>query len=172
MRLNLEVFTKIVLFFWGSLLNNTACSQSADSLTPAGSYTHSPHKATVYSLILPGAGQVYNKKYWKVPVIYGLMGTSGVLYYDYYQKVATQNAQFRSMYAAGTPPSVYQLEQRDNDRVNRDMMGLSFVLIYVLQVVDATVDAHFYGFDIDQKLSMSWFTTPSQLLSFHYHLDK
>jgi len=153
-------------------------AQSRDSLNSnipqdirANESSHSPHKATLWSLMLPGAGQVYNKKYWKVPVIYGLLGGSGYLFYDYQQKVRIQNDYFRNLYAQGKQPTVYETEQRDNDRVNRDIMGLAFVVIYALQVVDATVDAHFFEFDIDQKLGVSLLQNPGQLVSIQYRIS-
>lgn len=131
---------------------------------------HSPHRATVLSMVLPGAGQVYNKKIWKVPIVYGALAASGYFFNDFNQKVRIQNTYFTNLYAQNKQPTVFEIEQRDNDRVSRDVAGITFVLVYVLQIVDATVDAHFFEFDIDQKLGVSVFQSPQNALSFTYKI--
>ena len=145
-------------------------AQGTDSLELTPTALHSPHRATVLSLALPGAGQVYNKKIWKVPVIYGALAASGYFFYDFNQKVKTQNAYFTDLYAQNKQPSIFEIEQRDNDRVSRDVAGIAFVVIYVLQVVDATVDAHFFEFNIDQKLGVSVLQSTQNALSFTYKI--
>lgn len=118
--------------------------------------------------MLPGAGQVYNKKIWKVPIVYSALVASVYFFNDFNQKVRTQNTYFTNLYAQNKQPSVFEIEQRDNDRVSRDVAGIAFVLVYVLQVVDATVDAHFFEFNIDQKLGVSVLQSPQNALSFTY----
>ncbi len=148
-------------------------AQSQDSLNTIDTSVkslHSPHKATVLSLALPGAGQFYNKKYWKIPIVYGALAASGYYFYDFNQQVKTQNAYFTSLYAQNSQPTVFEIEQRDNDRVSRDVAGIAFVVIYVLQVVDATVDAHFFEFNIDQNLGVNLLRTPEYALNFTFKI--
>lgn len=145
-------------------------AQQKDSLASTPTALHSPHKATILSLTLPGAGQVYNKKIWKVPIIYGALAASGYFFYDFNQKVKSQNAYFTDLYTQNKQPSVFEIEQRDNDRVSRDVAGITFVVIYVLQIVDATVDAHFFEFNIDQNLGVSMLQSPQNALSFTYRI--
>lgn len=160
---------KSFLFFLGGIwcCPNTY-AQTPDSLEMNVSNPHSPHRATVLSLVLPGAGQVYNKKIWKVPIVYGALVASGYFFNDFNQKVRTQNTYFTNLYAQNKQPTVFEIEQRDNDRVSRDVAGIAFVVVYVLQVVDATVDAHFFEFNIDQKLGVSLLKSPQNALSFTY----
>ncbi len=166
-------FSNIFLYvftLWGIFHFPHIHAQQIDSLESTTTALHSPHKATVFSLVLPGAGQVYNKKIWKVPIVYGALGASGYFFYDFNQKVKSQNAYFSDLYAQNKQPSIFEIEQRDNDRVSRDVAGIAFVVIYVLQVVDATVDAHFFEFNIDQNLSASLLQSPQYALSFTYKI--
>ncbi len=157
------------LFFLGGIwCNPNVHAQTQDSLELNSINPHSPHRATILSLALPGAGQVYNKKIWKVPIVYGALAASGYFFNDFNKKVRTQNTYFTNLYAQNKQPSVFEIEQRDNDRVSRDVAGITFVLVYVLQVVDATVDAHFFEFNIDQKLGVSLLKSPQNALSFTY----
>ena len=120
-----------------------------------------PKKAAIYSAILPGAGQVYTKKYWKVPIIYGGLITSA--YYinesnDFYQLYKTtylnrlegkNNDEFVGVY---TDRNLLTLT--DHYRRNREVSTLLFVLTYVLNIVDASVDAHLFDYDVSEDLSL------------------
>jgi len=134
---------------------------------------HSPHKATVLSAVLPGAGQFYNHKYWKAPIIYAGFVGAGYGYYTNAVALRETNDRFRSMYSNGKTPSPQEIADRDQLRVNRDIGGLFFVGIYVLQIIDATVDAHFYKFDINQSLSINWLPkSPSEQVSLNLLIGK
>jgi hypothetical protein len=124
---------------------------------------HSPHMATIYSLILPGLGQAYNKKYWKIPIVYAGFG---VFYYfinlndKEYKKF--RSAYYHSVLDDGTPPvneyeeqyTTDQLLQAKNDyRRNRDLSYILAGVWYVLNVIDATVDAHMFTWEVDENLS-------------------
>jgi hypothetical protein len=139
---------------------------------------HSPHKATFYSAILPGLGQAYNKKYWKIPIVYGIIG--GLAYAidfnsTYYKKYKSAYRDFiirdpgNKSYMEFIPPGLSEdqiygeyeqwFEEALNSkkqyyRRNRDLSYIGMVGIYVIQIVDAAVDAHFYNFDISDDLSM------------------
>lgn len=122
---------------------------------------HSPHKATMYSALIPGLGQVYNKKYWKLPIIYG---ATGVLIYafnfnnDQYNKYKNaytdMDAGEISSFEGYT--STDQLTKlKDNYRRNRDLNVISLAAVYLLNVVDATVDAHLFDYKISDDLSLN-----------------
>ena len=120
-----------------------------------------PSKAAFYSAIIPGLGQVYNKKYWKVPLVYGGMGLS-IYYYSWNNK---KYHEYRDAYkdrlAGRDVPD--ELEPLDNDRLiraqrfhqrNRDLSLLITVGIYILNIVDANVDAHLMQFNVNENLSL------------------
>jgi len=129
------------------------------------------HRATLYSAILPGAGQVYNKKYWKVPIIYAALGISAYAFFynkTWYNKcqyaltvTVNQTTDPDSLKAVDTQlmPFVTAGDQnglityRDNFRKNQDYSVLFFLLFYGLNIVDATVDAHLKDFNVNSDLS-------------------
>jgi hypothetical protein len=122
---------------------------------------HSPQKATLYSALFPGLGQVYNKKYWKLPIIYGAGGA-----FAYYVGFNQQKyKKFKDALYNGPPdqPALIDgtyydwdvLENgRDYYRRYRDLSALGVALIYFLNVVDAMVDAHFFYYDVSDDLTM------------------
>lgn len=129
---------------------------------------HSPIKAAYYSAILPGAGQAYNKKLWKIPIVYGALGTGGFFIYQN----AHQYSRYRNEYLARTKIGYgnidTELSPYSNDnllkiknyyRKNMELAIIISSLLYVLNVVDATVDAHLYDFDISDDLS--WHLQPN-----------
>nr|WP_232505681.1 DUF5683 domain-containing protein [Flavobacterium crassostreae] len=127
-------------------------SRSIDPLTPA--------KAAFYSAILPGLGQAYNKKYWKIPLVYGAMGTSLYFYLDSNKK----HNQYRDAYKRrleGYKDDAFS--NLDDSRLiaaqkfyqrNRDLSALITVGFYVLNIIDANVDAALLQFNVDQNLSV------------------
>ena len=145
---------------------------------------HSPRKATIYSAILPGLGQAYNKKYWKIPLIYA--GFGAIVYYidwnnDNYNfnKTAYQHLvdsdpetnDFEKIeaiqyYDLNNPTHFNNFKdglkkRQDFYRRNRDLLIIGMVAFYGLNVVDASVDAHLFDFDISDDLTMQW--QPSML---------
>lgn len=127
--------------------------------------THSPTKATLFSAVIPGSGQLYNRKYWKVPVIYALAGGLGYLaftnylQYDKYRKVIIE----RTSLEAGEPFTDPYAETYSTDnlltlqsgfRSNFEYASVGLFAVYVLQIVDATVDAHLFYFDVSDDLSL------------------
>lgn len=159
----------VFFLIWFSLPVN-----AQDSLVPAPApdtvKTHSWKKAVLFSAVLPGAGQVYNhiampkgkkKAYWKVPLIYAGLGVAG---YFAFNNNNLKN-QYRKEYderQKGTPPNNF-LEYDDQSllslyvqhRNRRDFAILGLGLVYLLNVVDAGVEAHFVKFDISEDLTMS-----------------
>lgn len=124
---------------------------------------HSPKKATWLSVCLPGAGQAYNKKYWKMPIVYAAGGTAvyGIVFYTkqynnfksaYVERLATgTNAD--GTYNQFQTPTLK--EYRDYYRYYRDLSYIGLGAVYILQIVDAAVDAHFFDFKITDDLSLN-----------------
>jgi hypothetical protein len=132
----------------------------ADTLLPK----HSITKAAVFSAVLPGLGQAYNKKYWKIPIIYAGFGA-----FTYF--VISNNNEFVKfkeayLYVANgetypidnpyvTKYNQQQLkEAMDFYRRNRDLSYILSGLWYTLNILEAYVDAHFFDYDISEDLSM------------------
>ncbi len=131
---------------------------------------HSPRKAALYSAVLPGLGQAYNQKYWKIPVLYAGIG---VLIY-YIQRNNYFYNQFRNAWyeyeltQESLPEGKYDLPgynplgdnstqlKRGTETFERWRDGtiIGLVAVYFLNIIDATVDAHFYNFDVTQDLSL------------------
>lgn len=124
----------------------------------------SPRTAVILSLALPGAGQVYNKKWWKVPIVYGLFG---ILIYSERVNVRQYRA-LRDNYkwlvdddptTAPTEPPYNQLsaaalrQYRDQWKRRVEMNTLGIGLVYFLTAADAFVDAHLARFDVGESLS-------------------
>lgn len=123
-----------------------------------------PSKAAFYSAIFPGMGQIYNKKYWKAPIVWGSLGTSIYFYlnnnkeYKRYRtayKLRKNGFQDEFTEDDGTEVlSEETLERAQKQlRENRDLSILSTVILYVLQIVEASVNAHLLQFNTDDNLS-------------------
>ena len=125
-----------------------------------------PSKAAFYSAILPGLGQAYNKKYWKIPIVYGAIGT-GVYFYVRNDK---QYNRYRTAYKnrlAGRPdefsdstgePILSDDALIDAQRFysrNKEISLLVTIGLYVLNIIDANVDAHLMQFNVNEDLSIS-----------------
>jgi hypothetical protein len=134
------------------------------------SLVHSPRKATILALSLPGAGQIYNQKYWKVPVVYAALGISIYSLISNQTNMTNMNDSFSNIYAMGKTPNPLSIQQREDYRINRDASIIAVSIIYVLQVIDATVDAHFFKFDINQNLSADFHPERNRIFSLTYNI--
>ncbi len=163
----------LVVILWIVLLGATFSSpvsaqESSDtSATEADTIirSHSPKKATIFSAVLPGLGQVYNKKVWKVPIIYAGFGALGYFisfnnrYYQKfksaYQMRLNNDPNFNNVY----PEYAYLTDQSIELAMNtyrrwRDLNAMGFIALYVLQVIDANVDANFFYYDIGKDITL------------------
>lgn len=118
-----------------------------------------PKKATLLSAILPGAGQVYNGKTWKVPILYaGILTDVYFIQYNHKRYERFRDALFAL--DKGEPNQFPSLNRAslvrnvDYWRQNRDLTLLLMLGIYALNLVDANVDAHLSGFDISEDLTL------------------
>lgn len=135
---------------------------------------HSPRKAAIRSAIIPGWGQVYNKKIWKVPIVYAAIGIPvGTFFYNRSWYIKTRDA---AKMLGGAPPDTANymnrvdpqlyvffstpnslgalLNYRNEFRRNMDYSILITLAFWGLNVVDATVDAHLKDFDVSDDLSL------------------
>ncbi len=138
------------------LIGNEADIDSAKMAQMAKRFN--PQKALLYAAILPGAGQVYNKKYWKVPLVYGGFAFLGYyidLYNDNYQRYRGEVFQHLN---TGSSPSGLPIENlrtfTDRYRRERDFFIVLTGLWYALQIVDAHVDSHLKEFDFNPNLNV------------------
>ncbi|HLY71140.1 MAG TPA: DUF5683 domain-containing protein [Puia sp.] len=140
-----------------------------------------PRRATIYSAIFPGLGQLYNKKYWKIPIVLAAVGIPTYTYFDnknWYNKTryalsVLANGSYNNKDSISkvdpkligfifldpahdiNPYGLSGLEKyRNYFRSNEDYSVLFFLLFYGLNIVDATVDAHLKLFDVDRDLSI------------------
>jgi hypothetical protein len=141
---------------------------------------HPSKKAMLYSALLPGAGQVYNHMhlpkssrrkwnvYWKVPLIYGALGGSLYMLGSQQRMVVDLRREFRfreNNNGAFQNPKFFNLDNQsiillhNQTQTTRDLFILSSVLVYVINILDATVEAHFINFDVSDDLSMHIYPT-------------
>nr|WP_294777610.1 DUF5683 domain-containing protein [uncultured Flavobacterium sp.] len=120
-----------------------------------------PSKAAFYSAILPGLGQAYNKRYWKIPIVYGAIGTSMYFYLDNNKKYHSYRDAYKRRLAGFNDD---QYDYLDDSRLvqaqrfyqrNRDLSLLVTLGFYILNIVDANVDAHLIQFNVNDKLSLA-----------------
>ncbi len=125
---------------------------------------HSPNKAANLSALLPGLGQVYNKQYLKVPVIYA--GAAGLIYGIHWNNV--QYKKYLTAYRLDADTSAATVSEfaglysvanlitlKDFYRRNRDLSTIVLSLWYAANIVDAYVYAQFYNFDVSDNLSLN-----------------
>jgi len=124
---------------------------------------YDPRKALLFAAVLPGLGQVYNKKYWKLPLVYGGMAAAGYAMNFYNQGYKKYKGQlfynlenFPGQESAQHPKSFFTTSQlrtiTNRYRRERDFMIIIMAGVYILQMVDAHVDAHLKEFDLNPNL--------------------
>jgi len=133
-----------------------------------------PSKAAFYSAVLPGLGQIYNKRYWKVPIVYAVIGTAVYSYTyndDLYDRFRTA---FKRRQAGFTDDEFYDVngdnapgedpdldmgdleKQQERFQRDRDLALVITIAMYALNIIDANVDSHLKQFNIDDDLSMDF----------------
>jgi hypothetical protein len=126
---------------------------------------YQPRKALLYAAVLPGMGQVYNKKYWKLPIVYGgfaVIVSIAITYNRFYQE--SRGQLFGTLAVPSVPPSgdfagftqAQLREVTDTYRRQRDYFIIIGAFWYILQMVDAHVDAHLKEFDLNPQLKVSF----------------
>ena len=149
---------------------NTTVSITKDTT----SKKRSPKIAATRSAILPGLGQIYNRKYWKLPIVYGALGVTGYIFFDNLATYRKYRFAYSARYKAAQPlpardsadyfklDNIYKVIQPESIRAARnkfrqyvDYSVIFFIIFWGLNVVDATVDAHLSSFDVSPNLSLN-----------------
>ena len=123
--------------------------------------TVSPKKASILSAVVPGLGQIYNKKYWKVPIVYACLGAT--IYYSIENQSNFNTYAEALKLRSNGGDDIYKDIYTDNQLVtisefyqrNRDLSYILTGVVYILNIVDASVDAHLFEFNVDDNLSFS-----------------
>jgi hypothetical protein len=132
----------------------------------------SPWLAVGLSALLPGAGQFYNRSYWKVPILLALTGYFGYEYYDQDKKYRD----YRDRYAASqTPENQYIGDEnlktlREFYRNQRNDFVWYFMIVYVINLVDAYVDAHLFDFTVKED-KFSRFGSAGKQYNLNFHVN-
>lgn len=116
----------------------------------------SPWKAVAFSAILPGAGQFYNESYWKIPIVWGIGGYFGYVYFKNNGEYNDYKEQYANSQTSENPDGDLRLKElREFYRDQRDLFLFYFGILYFANLVDAYVDAHLADFDVSENIQMS-----------------
>lgn len=165
----------VIIFTLLLIVTFASTAQESDSLRvkksnksiDAGEYNPlAPATAAFYSAVLPGLGQAYNKRYWKIPLVYAGIG-AGIYYHlenkkDYKRfrgiyKRRLEGYTDDEYYGDGDTPRVSNQRLRDAQRTaqrNKDMSIAVAIGFYLINIIDANVDAHLQQFNISEDLSL------------------
>ncbi len=133
-----------------------------------------PSKAAFYSAVLPGLGQGFNKKYWKIPIVYAAIGTS-VYSYDFNQKKYWDYRNAYKSRKAGYKNDPYQdliiddnrlLDGADFHKKNRDLSMVFIVGFYILNILDANIDSHLKQYNVNETLTLKPYLNHGDELTF------
>ncbi|PJJ11076.1 hypothetical protein CLU83_4571 [Flavobacterium sp. 1] len=169
--MNKIIFIGLLLFLFGNAAifaqaKKDAVLQSKDTLKLTEIDPLTPAKAAFFSAILPGLGQAYNKRYWKIPLVYGAMGTSLYLYADNKKKYHEYRDAYKSRLAGNPDPEYARfsdatlIKAQELYQRNASLSGLFVIGFYVLNIIDANVDAALIQFNVNQTLSVRPEITP------------
>ena len=128
-----------------------------------------PTTAAFYSAVLPGLGQFYNKKYWKIPIVYAAIGSGLYFYFDNSKVYDRYRSAYKRRLAGFTDDEFYGpsetpfisnealIRAQKTLKRNKEISMLVTVGIYVLNIIDANVDAHLMQYNVDENLSLKPF---------------
>ncbi|WP_017494578.1 DUF5683 domain-containing protein [Flavobacterium sp. WG21] len=155
----MRLFIIFICFFSVSLYSQTQINE--DTLNSRILDPLRPAKAGFYSAILPGSGQVYNKKYWKVPLVCGAIGTSIYFYVDNQKQYNVYRNEYKNRLSGNQSNSEYLsnlnssqlISAQKQFRRNSNLSLLCAVGFYVLNIIDANIDASLSQFNVSKQLT-------------------
>lgn len=130
-----------------------------------------PSKAAFYSAIFPGLGQIYNKRYWKVPLVYGAIGTGIYVYSVNNTQYKSARTAFKRRKAGFTDDEFYDIngdgngpdislealqDAQEAKQRDRDLALVITIALYTLNIIDANVDAHLKQYNVDDNLAVDF----------------
>lgn len=171
MKASLSFCFFVALLFLSLGARGQTTADAKQNKYDAAMAAHPPQKAALRSALLPGLGQIYNNKIWKVPIVYGALATSGAIFFYNLNNYQDTRFAFRVKYnmrVNGTDsalfskikPNLQPLPEeslkyyRNQFRRDIDYSALFFLVLWGLNVVDAAVDAHLKSFDVGNDLSL------------------
>jgi hypothetical protein len=178
---NLCIYFLVILFFATGFSAFSQETIKDTLLVKKPVVIHSPRRATIYSAVLPGLGQIYNRKYWKVPIVYGGFAALGyfinfnngeyVIFRQAYSDIIDSDPNTNSYLKLKINPAMLTKEKepelkerlrsgKDYWRRNRDLLVIGTAVFYAVNIIDASVDAHFFNFDIGDDLTFNWAPGP------------
>jgi hypothetical protein len=120
-----------------------------------GPFNPQPSQAVKWGLLIPGGGQIYNRDWWKLPIVYGALGGAAYAVVLNHQQYRQLDRQYQQTTSEQNPRGDQTLKVlRDSYRKNRDLSIILGALGYALSAVEAFVDAHLYHFDVSPDLSL------------------
>ena len=146
-------FAGAALTWWGMLMDGNINYKKGDP-------SQHPGRATIYSILLPGLGQIYNHEYWKIPIYWGAMAAS----LNYYSLFNTNYKRYRRIYNEATDPDTSYsgpisadaaLYYRNVFRRYRDWSAVALLLSYLLNVIDADVFSYMMDFEVTDDISLN-----------------
>jgi len=139
----------------------------SDTINPKEAYDPlAPARAAFYSAVIPGLGQAYNKKYWKIPIIYAGMATGVYFYltndkdYDRFRDAYKRRLAGYTddeFYGDGTEPIISNsrlIDAQKTAQKNKDVSIIVSLAFYLLNIIDANVDSHFRQYNVSEDLSL------------------
>ncbi len=166
--------TAFAFLFMLFSLHGTSQNEQADTSSVVVK-KHSAKKATLFSTFVPGLGQIYNGKWWKAPVIYA--GAATFVYFIDFNNKNYQDFKLAYKYRIDNDSTTVDpylwasketlLKEKDRWRRYRDLNIIGLTALYMLNIIDANVDAHFFDYDISNDLSLNvqpLFVKPETLL--------
>ena len=156
--------SSVILLLMAGLGGSALAQNVSDTLTPkpkAIKVKHSPTKATVLAAIIPSAGQLYNRKFWKVPIVYTGYAVASYEfivnqknYKDSKENYLALTDTLKSTVSQSNRSANELLSDIDYYRRYRDLSALALVAWHGLTIIDANVDAHFLNWDVSEDLSL------------------
>ena len=167
------MFTKRIIF----PLLLFAISLFLDAQTIQQENFQSAKRASIYSALIPGYGQLYNKKYWKIPIVYASIGTAFYIARWNQNKYLTYKEAFKFR-TDQDPTTIDEFEDmyseanlitiKNYHRKNRDLAYIVSAGFYLLNIIDASVDAHLFNYNINEDITLN--IKPFMMHSnFNYH---
>jgi hypothetical protein len=154
-----SLFILCIIFILHFSFSIFHCNAQTDSVKVK---KHNP-KIAASLAVIPGAGQIYNKKYWKLPIVYGGLGATAFLIYFYQEQTSIYRKEYVARANKDTVsfnPSMRNigdanvLEYRNYYRRNMEICVAACAIIYALSILDACVDAHLFCYDISDNLAV------------------